>query len=81
MSSRDYTKQRECQKRCIEICNKWGIPVADVGNKGNLNTFLPSMYKFTNPTDTQPNGDRTHPNQLGYEKFYLPLIYNVLKSI
>ena len=81
MGSRDYTKQRECQKRCIDICNKWGIPVADVGNKGNLNTFLPSMYKFTNPTDTQPNGDRTHPNQLGYEKFYLPIIYNVLTSI
>ena len=81
IGSRDYTKQSECQKRCIEICNKWGIPVADVGNKGNLNTFLPSMYKFTNPTNTQPNGDMTHPNQLGYEKFYIPLIYNVLTTI
>lgn len=81
MGSRDYAKQTECQKRCIEICNKWGIPVADVGNKGNLNTFLPSMHKFTNPTNTQPNGDRTHPNQLGYEKFYIPIIYNILTSI
>ena len=81
MGSRDYAKQTECQKRCIDICNKWGIPVADVGNKGNLNTFLPSMHKFTNPTNTKPNGDRTHPNQLGYEKFYLPILYNVLTSI
>ena len=55
MGSRDFTKQTECQKRCIEICNKWGIPVADIGNRGNLNTFLTSMHKFTNPTDTQPN--------------------------
>ena len=81
MSSRDYTKQTECQKRCIEICEKWGVPVADIGNKGNLNTFISSMHKYTNPTTSQPNGDRTHPNQLGYEKFYLPIIYNVLTSI
>ena len=81
MGSRDFTKQTECQKRCKEICNKWGVPIADIGNSGNLNTFLPSMHKFTNPTNSQPNGDRTHPNQLGYEKFYLPIIYNILSTI
>ena len=81
MASRDYTKQTECQKRCIEICEKWGVPVADIGRKGNLNTLMSSMHKYTNPTTANPNGDKTHPNQLGYEKFYLPIIYNILKSI
>ena len=81
MGSRDYTKQTECQKRCIDICNKWGVPVADIGNTGNLNTFLSSMHKYTNPTTSQPNGDKTHPNQLGYDTFYIPIIYNILKSI
>ena len=81
MGSRDYTKQTECQKRCIEICNKWGVPVADIGNSGNLNTFLPCMHKFTNPTSSQPNGDRTHPNDLGYKTFYLPIIHKILSSI
>ena len=81
MGSRDFTKQTECQKRCIEICNKWGVPIADIGNSGNLNTFLTCMHKFTNPTSSQPNGDRTHPNQLGYETFYLPIIYKILSSI
>ena len=81
MGSRDYTKQTECQKRCIDICNKWGIPVADIGNSGNLNTFLTCMHKFTNPTSSQPNGDRTHPNELGYKTFYLPIIHKILTSI
>ena len=81
MSTRDYVAQTTTQKRCIEICNKWSVPVADIGNSGNLNTFLDSMHKYTNGTTTQPNGDKTHPNQLGYEKFYLPIIYNVLTTI
>lgn len=81
MGSRDYTKQTECQKRCIDICEKWCIPIADIGRKGNLNTFLTCMHKFTNPTSSQPNGDRTHPNELGYLTFYVDLIYNVMISI
>ena len=57
------------------------VNIADIGNNGNLNTFLDSMHKYTNGTTAQPNGDKTHPNQLGYEKFYLPIIYNVLTTI
>lgn len=81
MGSRNYEKQVERQKACIEVCKKWCIPIVDVGNRGNLNTFLPSMHKFTNPTTTQPKGDRTHPNDLGYRTFYIPLLYEVLTNI
>ena len=81
MSSRGYTEQIERQGRCIEICKKWSIPVIDIFNKGNLNTFLPEYHKFTNPTSSYPNGDKTHPNELGYTTFYLPLIYGTLYFI
>ena len=81
MSSRGYTEQIERQGRCVEICKKWSIPVIDIFNRGNLNTFLSQYHKFTNPTSSQPNGDRTHPNQLGYDTFYLPLIYETLYFI
>ena len=81
MSSRDYTKQVERQGRCVDICKKWSIPIIDIFNRGNLNTFLPEYHKFTSPTETQPNGDRTHPNELGYNTFYLPLIYKTLYFI
>ena len=81
MSSRNYNSQIERQGLCVDICKKWSIPIIDIFNRGNLNTFLPEYHKFTNPTDSQPNGDRTHPNELGYNTFYLPLIYETLYFI
>ena len=81
MSSRDYSKQVERQNKCVEVCKKWSIPIIDIFNRGNLNTFLREHHKFTNPTTSQPNGDRTHPNQLGYETYYIPLIEEVLNNI
>lgn len=81
MGSRSFYSQVERQKACIQVSEKWGIPIADIGNRGNLNTFLSCMHKYSNPTSSQPNGDRTHPNDLGYRTFYIPIIYNVLISI
>ena len=81
MGSRGYLNQIERQGACVDTCKKWSIPVIDIFNRGNLNTFLPEYHKFTNPTESQPNGDRTHPNELGYVTFYLPLIYETLYFI
>lgn len=81
MSSRDYAKQVERQGLCVDVCKKWSIPIIDIFNRGNLNTFLAEYHKFTHPTESQPKGDRTHPNQLGYDTFYLPLIYETLYFI
>lgn len=81
MSSRGYSSQIERQGLCTDICKKWSIPIIDIFNRGNMNTFLAEYHKFTNPTDTQPNGDRTHPNELGYTTFYLPLIYETISNI
>lgn len=81
MASRGYSSQIERQGICVDVCKKWSIPVIDIFNRGNLNTFLGEYHKFTNPTESQPNGDRTHPNELGYTTFYLPLIYETLYFI
>ena len=81
MASRGYLSQIERQGICVDTCKKWSIPVIDIFNRGNLNTFLGEYHKFTNPTESQPNGDRTHPNELGYTTFYLPLIYETIYFI
>ena len=81
MNTRDIAKQIEYGDKAAEICNKWSIPVADIFNKGQLNTFLPCMFQYTNPTEAAPHGDRTHPNQEGYLNFYLPVIENLIDSI
>ncbi|WP_302739102.1 SGNH/GDSL hydrolase family protein [uncultured Clostridium sp.] len=81
MGSRGYSSQIERQGICVDACKKWSIPIIDIFNRGNLNTFLAEHYKFTNPTESQPNGDRTHPNELGYTTYYLPLIYETLSLI
>lgn len=81
MASRGYSSQIERQGICVDVCKKWATPIIDIFNRGNLNTFLSEYHKFTNPTESQPNGDRTHPNELGYTTFYLPLIYETLYFI
>ena len=77
MNTRNIDKQIEYGDKAQQICDKWSIPVVDIFNGGGLNTFLPCMYQYTNPTTTAPNGDRTHPNQEGYERFYVPLIEQI----
>ena len=77
MNTRNINKQIEYGDKAQQICDKWSIPVVDIFNRGGLNTFLPCMYQYTNPTTTAPNGDRTHPNQEGYERFYVPLIEQI----
>ena len=77
MNTRNIDKQIEYGDKAQQICDKWSIPVVDIFNGGGLNTFLPCMYRYTNPTTAAPNGDRTHPNQEGYERFYVPLIEQI----
>ena len=81
MGSRNYDDQVERQGACVTVCKKWSVPVIDIFNRGNLNTFVNAHLIFTNGTDSYPEGDRTHPNELGYKTFYLPLIYECLSHI
>ena len=62
-------------KLALDICEKWGVEVADIFNDTEFNChdeYLRSVY--TAHTESRPNGDSIHPNKLGYYEFYLPLI-------
>lgn len=82
MNTRDYDLQINYGNRAIDISKKWSVPTVDIFNDGNLNTFIEEHKKlFTNATVTHPNGDGTHPNELGYKYFYLPKLESKLNTI
>lgn len=61
------------------VCKKWSIPIADIYAAGELNSNIQGMaeaYFIVNPDE--PFGrDIAHPNQAGYERFYIPLIEKI----
>ncbi len=69
MSSRDEQRQIDYGNRAIEVCNKWGIRVVDIFNI--MNTHLPWF-------ESQYLVDTTHPNQDGYDTFYIPEMESAL---
>lgn len=82
MGSRTTSRQNEWGDKLIEGCKKWSIPYADIYNEGSLNTYLDDQaLLYTTPTVDQPNGDRTHPNTLGYRYGYVPIITTSLRKI
>ena len=74
MSSRDTELQNTYSKRAKVLCKRWSIPIIDVYDCGGLNTYI-SEHKNTYTN----NSDGTHPNELGYNTFYIPLIEKNLK--
>ncbi len=82
MGRRDDKLQKLYGERALEICRKWGIPYADLYSESGLNTFLPEHRDaFTCDSYGWGRGDCTHPNALGYEIKYMPLIESKIKSI
>ena len=69
MSSRLYDRQIAYGEQGIKIAEKWGIGVID-------------LYKYMNTqiTDYQIKylSDYTHPNELGYNSFYVPSLEKYL---
>ena len=64
------------REKMIEICNKWSIPYLDLFNCSGLNVNIQEIkQKYTT------NGDGTHPNADGYEKFYVPKIEAWMKTL
>jgi lysophospholipase L1-like esterase len=76
MSSRNTEKQKQFHDRIIEVCNKWSIPYVDIYNNGQITSYIDVIY-----TNCFPDGDYTHPNITGYEKFYVPPITAKMKEL
>lgn len=82
MGRRDDFLQRQYGERAIAICKKWGIATVDLYSESGLNTFIPEQRDlFTNDSYGWGRGDCTHPNALGYELKYMPLIEAKLKTL
>ncbi|MDE6373475.1 MAG: SGNH/GDSL hydrolase family protein [Clostridia bacterium] len=82
MGRRDDLLQRQYGERALEICAKWGVAAVDLYSQSGMNTFIPEHRDlFTADTYGWGRGDCTHPNALGYELKYMPLIEAKLKTL
>lgn len=60
----------------IRTLKKWGIPYIDLEELDPPIGFIPALYQAY--TDSQ---DKVHPNQQGYEIFYVPKIVAWMKTL
>lgn len=79
MASRPYIQQKEWGNLAQEICEKYGVPVADIYKKGNM--IVQDGCNSQQGVHTESDADRTHPGNSGYELFYMPIIESTLNSI
>lgn len=78
-NARDYATELAFGNRAREICKKWSVPIVDVYANGNFTARVTEQLQAY--TDYPNENTGTHPNQLGYEKGYIPLVYAELKKI
>ena len=82
MGRRDDLLQRLYGERALAICKKWGVAYVDLYSESGMNTFIPEHRDlFTADTYGWGKGDCTHPNALGYETKYMPLITAKVKML
>ena len=82
MGRRDDNLQRKYGERALAICAKRGVPFVDLYSESGMNTFLPTHRDlFTNDSYGWGTGDCTHPNALGYQLKYMPLITAKIKTL
>ena len=72
--SRDLNSQRIFNDLAIKICKKWGIPVVNMFEEGGLNSFIGVHEELY-------INDGSHPNALGYDKYYVPIVESKMKSV
>lgn len=75
MASRNYSWQKTYGAVAEEICRKWSVDIADIGRSG-MNTCLAEYQQYTGN-----DGDYTHPNRAGYDKFYIPVIEHEMRML
>lgn len=76
MMSRKVEWQESYGEKAIQICKKWSVKVVDIYGEGGLNTLIKEHKIYTGN-----NGDYTHPNREGYDKFYIPMIENAMMQL
>lgn len=74
--------QKEIWSRLKEVLKKWGIPYVDLSQETHLSAWNKTIAdKYFMYKDNQLQGDGTHPNELGYKQFYVPIIEARIKTL
>lgn len=82
MGRRDDKLQKLYGERALTLCKKWGVAYVDIYSESGMNTFLETHRDlFTFDSYGWGKGDCTHPNALGYELKYMPLIEAKIKEL
>lgn len=80
--SDNTAKQRILWDKLIQVLEKWGIPYVDISKETHLSAWNTEIAnKYFAYAENQGQGDGTHPNKTGYEKFYVPIIKSKLISL
>ena len=79
LGSRDWNTQLALRAVTLQICNKWGVTVADVFHDTTLDTRIDSQrvaYTFNGLVNGYPGtgGSGTHPNIAGITTFHVPVL-------
>lgn len=73
---RDFDIQSKLRELSIEMCQKWGVTVADVFNDTALDTRDASQM-----ASYIINGAGSHPNESGCREFYMPVVVEALNNV
>lgn len=72
--------QFDLHDRLVEVCNKYSIPYYDAFNDSGLNGWNSVQKETYLNSNSSGTGDGTHPNELGYKKYYVPQIIDILNK-
>ena len=76
--SRDFSKEKEVYNIIEKECEKWSVITANIFKESGFNARITEQANlYTTVKETQ---SATHPNELGYIKWYVPSIVEILKN-
>ena len=78
-----HQRQEQEHDAFASVCKKWAIPLADIYADGGINSNIEAMANayFGVDAGEKFGRDIAHPNALGYRKFYVPLIKQILAKM
>ena len=76
--NRDFKKEKEVYDIIEKECEKWSVITANIFKQSGFNARITEQGNlYTTVKETQSS---THPNELGYIKWYIPSIVEILKN-
>ncbi len=81
MPSRHLESFKQLVDLALEMCEKWGISVANVYYDGNIDTTNNDQkvtYSYDNYDEAEGNGNGTHLTGRAYNIFYAPIVGRVM---